>query len=507
MPPKTSHFNHAQRHRPYTIGGTQADAPNHLERRQIDKLLRERGLRAEHGYAYIRGDCGFNSLSYLTGENALAIRSMAMQLFGPHIIACTDTDELEAFNISTVGHMRVGMTPEDYVRAMQVSATEGGLWADPIALDWAGKAMHATIEVFCLAITRTETGERVRLDSQTYGAMTFDPVRGEPKVLRLLFTGPVTAGHYTPITKLVARPSLKRPGLPPSMHWEPQQEQFCLLHAFNQLVGQKTATPDRLISWFQKQQISPTYPHHQGTFNNQDNDIFNPRTGNFNPNAFALWVFETHRLNVINIPELWLDKPGRNQPRLPAPSLMDLIDKTFKAWRARGYAYNGFTVRSLEPGGYWHASTVLYHSQDSTWYWLDSEAPGRANLSGPAGAENREALSQVARQFFGLAKARSLADCNFASMLFPQHPRVSPGTEHPIDTTIDSPDAGLPRARPPPSPPRMARTVNQLQQPLVPPSSGNTTAHTPHPEVCAVQPADRQYQPSKQKETPGLQIN
>ena len=264
-------------------------------------------------------------------------------------------------------------------------------------------------------------------------------------MLCLLFTGPVTAGHYTPITKLVVRPSLQRPNLPLCMHWEPQQEQFCLLHAFNQLVGQKTATPDRLISWFQKQQISPTYPHHKRTFNRLDDDIFNPRTGNFNPNAFALWVFETHRLNVVNIPELWLDAPDRNQPRLPASSLMDLIDRTFKDWRTRGYTYNGFTVRSLEPGGYWHASTVLYRSQDSTWYWLDSEAPGRAILSGPAGAGNREELSQVARRFFGLDTARSLADCNFASMLFPQHPRVSPGTEHPIDTTIDSPPAGPPR--------------------------------------------------------------
>ena len=146
--------------------------PNPYEKRTIDKLLRERGLQAEHGYAYTSGDCGFNSLSYLTGENALAIRRMAMQLFGPHITACTDTDKLDAFNRSMVSHMRAGMTPGDYVRAMQLSATEGGLWADPIAMDWAGKAMHATIEVFHLVTTRTGTdGEvRVRLDSQTYGA-------------------------------------------------------------------------------------------------------------------------------------------------------------------------------------------------------------------------------------------------------------------------------------------------------------------------------------------------
>ena len=289
--PNCPHTPHVDCLCPFTIGGTQqAGAPNPSERRTIDTLLKERGLRAEHGYAYTSGDCGFNSLSYLSGEDALAIRHMAMQLFGPHIMACTDTDELEAFNRSMIGHMRAGMTPEGYVRAMQVSATEGGLWADPIALDWAGKAMHVTIEVFRLVTTRTDVGEMVRLDSQTYGAMNFDPVRGEPKVLRLLFTGPVTAGHYTPVTKLVVRPTLQRPDLPPCMHWEPQQEQFCLLHAFNPLVGQKTATPDRLISWFQKQQITPTYPHHKGTFNRQGNDIFNPCTGNFNPNAFALWV-------------------------------------------------------------------------------------------------------------------------------------------------------------------------------------------------------------------------
>ena len=43
---------------------------------------------------------------------------MAMQLFGPHIIACTDTEQLDAFNRSMGDHMRAGMTPGEYVCAM-----------------------------------------------------------------------------------------------------------------------------------------------------------------------------------------------------------------------------------------------------------------------------------------------------------------------------------------------------------------------------------------------------
>ena len=90
-------------------------------------------------------------------------------------------------------------------------------------MDWAGKAIHATIEVFHLVTTRagTDGGVRVRLDSQTYRATGFDPIKGEPKVLRLLFTyfmGPVTAGHYTPITKLVICPSISPMARPSSMH-------------------------------------------------------------------------------------------------------------------------------------------------------------------------------------------------------------------------------------------------------------------------------------------------
>ena len=77
---KHPHYIQVELNRPFTIGGTHAAVPKPYAKRTIDKLLRERGLQAEHGYAYTSGDCGFNSLSYLTGENALAIRRMAMHV-------------------------------------------------------------------------------------------------------------------------------------------------------------------------------------------------------------------------------------------------------------------------------------------------------------------------------------------------------------------------------------------------------------------------------------------
>ena len=71
-------------------------------------------------------------------------------------------------------------------------------------------------------------------------------------------------------------------------------------------------------------------------------------------------------------------------------------------------------------------SAVILHN--SRWYWLDSEAPERANLTGPEGEDNRKELQRVAKHVYGFTMARQLADCPIACQLFP--PTPTPSTTH-----------------------------------------------------------------------------
>ena len=65
----------------------------------------------------------------------------------------------------------------------------------------------------------------------------------------------------------------------------------------------RLSTPQEVISWFEHQRHSPTYPHHKSILEDSRPEYsqFNTRSGNFTPSAFAYWAFSQHCLNMFEI--------------------------------------------------------------------------------------------------------------------------------------------------------------------------------------------------------------
>ena len=119
---------------------------------------------------------------------------------------CADTAVATAVHIATnhVGQGR-SMNPEDYITQMTKSAAAGGLWADSSAVTWAAAALNVTIHVYRLLPDSGEIEHRVYSAGGINGGALASA--GDITLVHLLFTGPLDAGHYTPLIPLTLTPS------------------------------------------------------------------------------------------------------------------------------------------------------------------------------------------------------------------------------------------------------------------------------------------------------------
>ena len=106
-------------------------------------------MHAVHNYGFDNGNCGFDSLACLMTRNSLdprqrrqtsmEIRAGAMDLFAKE---CDENGAPDMLTDAGLAHGIPDMTPAQYIAGMRLSAYgRGGLWADPLALHWAGVAL------------------------------------------------------------------------------------------------------------------------------------------------------------------------------------------------------------------------------------------------------------------------------------------------------------------------------------------------------------------------------
>ena len=524
MPPKSSQA-HAQ-------GGTNkgGGAPNLLGgagcmysaavTREMDDALVTHGLWADWNYQWIEGDCGFDSLSSLSGVPSSAIRNNAMDILSSRLAnGSEDTTNIEGFIQEMISEHKERGGCEDlngtnYIANMRKGARAGGLWMDNLVAGLAGEALEANIEIY-------EYADR---SIKPQGGSAQNP---QWPTYRLLYTrGP--PGHFTPLSRLPTpaqttvhthtQPSHAYPGhsapdlavqhhrLPQAIRhfWEKQDRRFCWLHAFNMArkacMDQDSITPSDIIHWFTTEQQFPRYEHHRTLLNdtNPNTRPFDPLSGNFNQCAFAFWAFLTQLARISHVP-----MPQRPSPELNVDSLVAFLTQTL----ADLQHYNestlpAFILVTREHAGYGHATTLIY--DDSTWYWLDSDPTKlyRAILTGPAAEPNRKELLTVARSLYSIDHgAHGLHDCPLACDLFspnppapwhlppiviPDSPILTSGRAH----ANAQPHAGapdLPPLGPPPWPSRsqieLPRQSALLRSSLLPPDIARTLSRNPRPRL------------------------
>ena len=140
-------------------------------------------------------------MEYLTGVPSLIVRELAMLMWRHAMSTCTDTAVATAVHIATnqVGQGR-SMNPEDYITQMTKSAAAGGLWADSSAVTCAAAALNVTIHVYRLMPVNGKIEHRVYSAGGINGGALASA--GAIRHIHLLFTGPLDAGHYTPLIPL-----------------------------------------------------------------------------------------------------------------------------------------------------------------------------------------------------------------------------------------------------------------------------------------------------------------
>ena len=161
------------------------------------------------------------------------------------------------------------------------------------------------------------------------------------------------------------------------------------------LVGHCELTGQQLIAWCNAQALmaEPTQRHLWNSYQ------FDQTLGNFSSGVFGLWLFLKHKLKTHNIASKY------DQTNSLKISIL-FLDAQLDAMLAIGSPFNGFLVHSLEPYG--HMTTLLKHND--TWYWLDSEKPERAILTGHIGDANLLTLSAVAICITALIPASTIDD-------------------------------------------------------------------------------------------------
>ena len=433
------------------------------ETREMDHALLTHGLRADWGYQWVEGDCGFDSLSSLSGVPSITIRNNAMDILSARLAnRSEDTTNIKGFIQEMIyEHKERGgceyLNDRNYIANMRKGARAGGLWMDNLVAGLAGETLEANIEIYEYAdgSVTAQGGSAQKPQWPTY---------------RLLYTrGP--PGHFTPLswhptpTTVHTQPNhpypshsaphlaVQRHRLPDAVRqfWEKQDRRFCWLHAFNMArkacMDQDAIPPHEIIQWFTKEQRSPRYQHHHTILNdtNPDSRPFDPLSGNFNQCAFAFWAFLTQLTRINHVPLPPCPSPGLN-----VDSLIPFLTQTLVNLQHNNEStLPAFILSTRENAGYGHATTLIY--EDSTWYWLDSDPTKlyRAILTGPAAEPNRQELLTVARCLYSIDHgAHDLQDCPLACVQFDPNPptpwQLPPivAPDSPISTT------GTDRAQP-----------------------------------------------------------
>ena len=433
------------------------------ETREMDNALVMHGLWADWDYQWTEGDCGFDSLSRLSGVPSSTIRNSAMDILSTRLAEgiTEDTADTKGLIQEMISEHRErggceNLNELNYIIRMRKGARAGGLWMDNLAAGLAGEALHANIEI------------------HEYAGGSVTPQGGSAQnpgwpMYRLLYTrGP--PGHFTPLsrhpiqtrTTTHTQPGRTHPEhatpaptpylrLPVAIghYWEKQDRRFCWLHAFNMArkacMGNDSITPNEIIHWFKTEQQSPSYEHHRTLLNdtNPNSRPFDPLSGNFNQNAFALWAFLTQGARICHVP-----MPPRPTPELNANSLINFLTQTLTILQHKQEStLSALILVTRETAGYDHATTLIY--EDSEWYWLDSDPTKqyRAILTGPAAETNRKELLTVARSLYSIDHgAHGLHDCPLACVLFSPSP---PAPWHlPPIVIPDSPIVTSGRAQP-----------------------------------------------------------
>ena len=88
-------------------------------------------------------------------------------------------------------------------------------------------------------------------------------------------------------------------GFPLSLYYETQTpgKQFCVLHAFNMLLGHQYLRGPDLLLWCEAQRNSPMHPAH-GPVWNATHLIYSRSHGNFVPAILSLWLFACHHMGL-----------------------------------------------------------------------------------------------------------------------------------------------------------------------------------------------------------------
>ena len=435
------------------------------ETREMDKALVTHGLWADWGYQWIEGDCGFDSLSSLSGVPSSTIRNGAMDILSTRLANISeDTTDIKGFMEEMISeHKERGgcedLNDANYITSMRKGARSGGLWMDNLVAGLAGEALKANIEIYEYADgSITPQGGSARNPQWPMYCLLY--TRGPP-------------GHFTPLSRLPAPaqttthprtqlshayPEHRAPDsavqhhrLPQAIRpfWEKQDRRFCWLHAFNMArkacLDQDSITPSDIIQWFTTEQQSPRYEHHRTILNdtNLNSRPFDPLSGNFNQHSFAFWAFLTQLARISHVP-----MPPRPSHELNVDSLIPFLTRTLTDLQQNNEStLPAFILATQEQAGYGHATTLLY--EDSSWFWLDSDPTKqyRAILTGPAAEPNRRELLTVARCLYAIDHgAHGLHECPLACMHYNPEP---PAPWHlPPIVVLDSPISMSGRAQP-----------------------------------------------------------
>ena len=266
--------------------------------------------------------------------------------------------------------------------------------------------------------------------------------------------------------------------LPATIYYETQVRSCCNIHALNMLIQAEGPhhTIREVFRWIHQQQQTPLYEHHREAWvHGETRKLFTESSGAMCPPVFGYWLFAQLDYDLQSV-----------FPHQAIPSIdLDRLDRTLdRLQRFKHYAFHGFLVGTRE-SSYGHCSTLLRHQ--GLWYWLDSEKPERACLSGTsqAATRNLQTLREKATDISALFPAKSFDECLLIHQLFSSGP-TRHTTANPVDPDPASPAMAPTAAPTAPLGPALPHTTTP--KPTASPTHPDPMEIDPQPLVPPTQP-------------------